>query len=46
MEMEQGGKTAHGWAARDASGHLSPYSFSARSVDVSLTQPFFSWLKF
>ncbi|CAD6225050.1 unnamed protein product [Miscanthus lutarioriparius] len=26
--MEQGGKTAHGWAARDASGLLSPYSFS------------------
>ncbi|PAN12305.1 hypothetical protein PAHAL_2G257900 [Panicum hallii] len=28
--MEQGGKAALGWAARDASGHLSPYSFSRR----------------
>ncbi|PWZ12850.1 putative cinnamyl alcohol dehydrogenase 8D [Zea mays] len=28
--MEQGGKMAHGWAARDASGLLSPYSFSRR----------------
>ncbi|CAD6225049.1 unnamed protein product [Miscanthus lutarioriparius] len=24
------GKDAHGWAARDASGHLSPYHFSRR----------------
>ncbi|TVU09473.1 hypothetical protein EJB05_42948, partial [Eragrostis curvula] len=30
--MEQvGGITALGWAARDASGHLSPYSFSRRA---------------
>ncbi|GJN28078.1 hypothetical protein PR202_gb16160 [Eleusine coracana subsp. coracana] len=28
--MEQGGKTALGWAARDATGVLSPYSFSTR----------------
>nr|CAB3453331.1 unnamed protein product [Digitaria exilis] len=25
-----GGKEAHGWAARDASGHLSPFNFSRR----------------
>ncbi|NP_001141363.1 Probable cinnamyl alcohol dehydrogenase 8D [Zea mays] len=25
-----GGKEAHGWAARDVSGHLSPYHFSRR----------------
>ncbi|RCV11594.1 hypothetical protein SETIT_2G198700v2 [Setaria italica] len=28
--MEQGGKPVLGWAARDASGHLSPYRFSRR----------------
>ncbi|CAL5088423.1 unnamed protein product [Urochloa decumbens] len=28
--MEQGSKTAHGWAARDASGLLSPYTFTRR----------------
>ncbi|GJN06710.1 hypothetical protein PR202_ga24466 [Eleusine coracana subsp. coracana] len=28
--MEQGGKTALGWAARDATGVLSPYSFTTR----------------
>ncbi|KAF8688353.1 hypothetical protein HU200_042315 [Digitaria exilis] len=28
--MEQGGQAALGWAARDSSGHLSPYSFSRR----------------
>ncbi|CAN6210679.1 unnamed protein product [Urochloa humidicola] len=28
--MEQGSKAALGWAARDPSGHLSPYSFSRR----------------
>jgi hypothetical protein len=26
------GKAAHGWAARDASGHLSPFNFSRRYV--------------
>ncbi|TVU09471.1 hypothetical protein EJB05_42946, partial [Eragrostis curvula] len=29
--MEQGSKAALGWATRDASGHLSPYSFSRRA---------------
>ncbi|CAN6210671.1 unnamed protein product [Urochloa humidicola] len=28
--MEQGSQTARGWAARDASGLLSPYTFSRR----------------
>jgi cinnamyl-alcohol dehydrogenase len=27
---EQGGQAALGWAARDATGVLSPYSFSIR----------------
>jgi hypothetical protein len=34
--MEQGSKAALGWAARDASGHLSPYSFSRFFLSLSL----------
>ena len=32
QEMAQGGKPALGWAATDATGVLSPYSFSRRYV--------------
>ena len=31
------GTAAHGWAARDASGHLSPFNFSRRYYYSSLT---------
>jgi hypothetical protein len=41
QEMEQGAKPALGWAARDATGVLSPYSFSRRCVTcICASAPF------